>query len=41
MFDLRPADGAIGSHAALVRTCQEEFAALAKQIAARCSLEKA
>ncbi|MBI5480849.1 MAG: hypothetical protein HY906_18465 [Deltaproteobacteria bacterium] len=39
MFDLRPADGAIGSHAALVRTCLGEFEALARRIAQECHLE--
>ncbi len=39
MFDLRPADGAIGSHAQLVRTCEDDFRALAIGIAARCGLE--
>src|SRR5262249_42058223 len=33
MFDLRPADGAIGSHAALVRTCFEDFKRLAQLVA--------
>lgn len=32
MFDLRPADGAIGSHVALVRTCYEDFEKLTKTI---------
>jgi cellulose biosynthesis protein BcsQ len=41
MFDLRPADGAIGSHAQLVQTCYTEFQRLANQIAARCQLAKA
>jgi hypothetical protein len=39
MFDLKPADGAIGSHAQLVRTCREEFEALATAIAEKCGLE--
>lgn len=38
MFDLRAADGAIGSHAQLVQTCAAEFAQLARAIAARCAL---
>jgi chromosome partitioning protein len=38
MFDLRPADGAIGSHAQLVQTCAAEFANLASEIASRCGL---
>lgn len=38
MFDLRPADGAIGSHAALVRTCYDDFEALAKRVAEACEL---
>jgi chromosome partitioning protein len=33
MFDLRPADGAIGSHAALVQTCYKDFERLAKAVA--------
>lgn len=40
MFDLRPADGAIGSHAQLVQTCANEFRNLAERIAERCGLEK-
>lgn len=40
MFDLRPADGAIGSHAQLVQTCATEFTQLAERIANVCSLEK-
>jgi len=32
MFDLRPADGAIGSHAQLARTCEEDFHRLAQRI---------
>jgi chromosome partitioning protein len=38
MFDLRPADGAIGSHAALVTTCYGDFEALAKRVAEACEL---
>lgn len=40
MFDLRPADGAIGSHAQLVQICADEFRRLAQRIADECSLEK-
>ncbi len=40
MFDLRPADGAIGSHAQLAQTCADEFRRLAQRIAEECSLEK-
>jgi hypothetical protein len=39
MFDLRPADGAIGSHAQLVQTCAAEFKQLASIIAETCALE--
>jgi chromosome partitioning protein len=38
MFDLRPADGAIGSHAQLVQTAYTEFERLANRIAQRCEL---
>ncbi|MGC0773005.1 MAG: AAA family ATPase [Candidatus Acidiferrum sp.] len=38
MFDLRPADGAIGSHAQLVQTCGTEFRNLANEIASKCKL---
>jgi cellulose biosynthesis protein BcsQ len=38
MFDLRAADGAIGSHAQLVQTCAGEFEQLARTIADRCGL---
>jgi chromosome partitioning protein len=41
MFDLRPADGAMGSHAQLVQTCYAEFKRLAEMIAEICALEKA
>ncbi|MBI3273174.1 MAG: ParA family protein [Planctomycetes bacterium] len=41
MFDLRAADGAIGSHAQLVQTCRGEFESLALRIAERCGLAKA
>lgn len=40
MFDLRAADGAIGSHAQLAQTCADEFRRLAQRIADECSLEK-
>jgi hypothetical protein len=40
MFDLRAADGAIGSHAQLAQTCADEFRRLAERIADECSLEK-
>lgn len=40
MFDLRPADGAIGSHAQLAQTCAIEFQRLAERIAEECDLEK-
>lgn len=39
MFSLRPADGAIGSHAGAVQACRDDFVALATRIAERCSLE--
>lgn len=32
MFDLRPADGAIGSHATLVKKCHEDFEELARKL---------
>ncbi len=38
MFDLRAADGAIGSHAQLVQTCASEFEQLARVIASKCQL---
>lgn len=38
MFDLRAADGAIGSHAQLVQTCSAEFEELARMIADKCHL---
>lgn len=40
MFDLRPADGAIGSHAQLAQTCATEFQRLAERVAEKCDLEK-
>ncbi len=41
MFDLRPADGALGSYAQLVQTCYMEFQSLANRIAEKCQLPKA
>lgn len=38
IFDLRAADGAIGSHAQLVQTCGAEFERLARIIADKCQL---
>lgn len=38
MFDLKPADGAIGSHLSLVRTCYQDFESLARKIAEECQL---
>ena len=38
MFDLRPADGAIGSHAQLVQACREDFEALGQLVLAACGL---
>ena len=38
MFDLTSKDGAIGSHAALVKTCYNEFEALARRIAEVCGV---
>lgn len=40
MFDLTPADGAIGSHAQLAQTCNADFKRLAERIAKACDLEK-
>jgi cellulose biosynthesis protein BcsQ len=40
MFDLKPADGAIGSHAQLVQTCADEFRQLAETIAETCGLQQ-
>jgi len=40
MFDLRPADGAIGSHAQLAQVCGEEFRRLAERIVEKCELKK-
>lgn len=38
MFDLRPADGALGSHGRLVQICFDEFKAFAEQVAERAAL---
>jgi chromosome partitioning protein len=38
MFDLRPADGAIGSHAQLALACADDFRHLAERIAEKCEL---
>jgi hypothetical protein len=38
IFDLLAADGAIGSHAQLARTCGSEFRLLAQRILERCGL---
>lgn len=38
MFLLKPADGAIGGHAAAVQQCYQDFRALARQIAQRCEI---
>ena len=38
IFDLTAADGAIGSHAQLARTCESEFGSLALRILERCGL---
>ena len=38
MFDLKPADGAIGSHVALVRDCERDFRTLCEAIARACSV---
>ncbi|MCP5047256.1 MAG: ParA family protein, partial [bacterium] len=40
MFHLKPADGAIGSHAAAVRDCFKEFQVLALKIAGMCGMHK-
>ena len=39
MFFLKPADGAIGSHARAVQDCYDDFANLARRIAASCGLQ--
>jgi len=36
MFDLRPADGAIGAHTYAVQECKRDFEELARKIAASC-----
>ncbi len=38
MFDLKPADGAIGAHVASVQSCYKDFRALAQRIAERCGI---
>jgi len=38
MFDLKPADGAIGSHIAAVQGTREDFETLARELAARANL---
>lgn len=38
MFFLRPADGAIGGHAAAVQSCYRDFRELARRIAERCGI---
>ena len=38
MFELRPADGAIGGHANAVQDCYRDFRALAREIARRCDM---
>jgi len=39
MFDLKAADGALGSHATLVRKCFGAFELLARKVGARCGIE--
>ena len=39
MFDLRPADGAIGSHAQLVQTCREDFEHLGRAVLSACGFK--
>ena len=39
MFQLRPADGAIGAHVAAVQACYEDFQNLARKIAANIEVE--
>lgn len=39
MFDLTPADGAIGSHAQLVRVCEQDFRHLAERVAEAAGLQ--
>ncbi len=38
IFFLKPADGAIGSHARAVQDCYKDYKALAMQIAKRCGI---
>jgi len=38
MFFLKPADGAIGGHAAAVQDCYRDFRKLARRIADRCEV---
>jgi hypothetical protein len=38
MFSLKPADGAIGSHAQAVQDCRRDFRALALEIAKRAGV---
>lgn len=38
MFNLKPADGAIGSHLAAAQDCYKDFCTLARKIAERCAL---
>ena len=38
MFELTPADGAYGSHAAAVLDCREKFELLARRIAHECGI---
>ncbi len=40
IFDLTPADGAIGSHAQLVRVCEQDFRNLAEKVAEAAGLSK-
>ncbi len=40
IFDLTPADGAIGSHAQLVRICEQDFRNLAEKVAEAAGLQK-
>ena len=40
IFFLKPADGAIGGHMAVVQDCYRDFRALAKHIAKRCKIAK-
>lgn len=39
MFFLKPADGALGGHAAAVQDCYRDFRALAQRIAQRCEFQ--